>query len=438
MKRTIYNKLIKWKLSKDRKPLMIYGARQVGKTYILKKFGEQEFDSFVYINCFRNESAKTLFAESKNVSNIVLGLSAMSGVTITPGKTLVFLDEIQEIPAAVSALKYFCEDMPELHVVVAGSLLGVMNLEGESFPVGKVNIMHLYPMTFSEFLLAMDKKALYDILASHDYATAKIVAPLFKDMLRQYYFTGGMPEVVLSFSQKKDINEVRAIQNEIIASYMSDISKHTGKEAQRIRMVWQSIPSQLAKENKKFIYGAVRKGARAADFEIAIQWLIDTGLVYKVGRVKDARIPLKFYEDPNVFKLYLVDIGLLGALAIVPPDQILIGDNVFKEYKGAFTENYVIQQLSTIPNLPVYYYSKDNSTMEIDFIVQSGDQVLPVEVKAEENTKAKSLRTFVTEEFSKYNLTGVRLSMKDYERQSWMVNVPLYFTETFFETNDDL
>lgn len=194
----------------------------------------------------------------------------------------------------------------------------------------------------------------------------------------------------------------------------------------------------MAKENKKFIYGAVRKGARAADFEIAIQWLIDTGLVYKVGRVKDARIPLKFYEDPNVFKLYLVDIGLLGALAIVPPDQILIGDNVFKEYKGAFTENYVIQQLSTIPNLPVYYYSKDNSTMEIDFIVQSGDQVLPVEVKAEENTKAKSLRTFVTEEFSKYNLTGVRLSMKDYERQSWMVNVPLYFTETFFETNDDL
>ena len=195
---------------------------------------------------------------------------------------------------------------------------------------------------------------------------------------------------------------------------------------------------QVGNFSKKFIYGAVRKGARAADFEIAIQWLIDTGLVYKVGRVKDARIPLKFYEDPNVFKLYLVDIGLLGALAIVPPDQILIGDNVFKEYKGAFTENYVIQQLSTIPNLPVYYYSKDNSTMEIDFIVQSGDQVLPVEVKAEENTKAKSLRTFVTEEFSKYNLTGVRLSMKDYERQSWMVNVPLYFTETFFETNDDL
>ena len=438
MKRTIYKDLIKWKLSKDRKPLMIYGARQVGKTYILKKFGEQEFDSFVYVNCFRNESAKTLFAESKNVGNIVLGLSAMSGVTITPGKTLVFLDEIQEIPAAVSALKYFCEDMPELHVVVAGSLLGVMNLEGESFPVGKINIMHLYPMTFSEFLLAMDKKSLYDILASRDYTTAKIVAPLFKDMLRQYYFTGGMPEAVLSFSQKKDINEVRAIQNEIIASYMSDISKHTGKEAQRIRMVWQSIPSQLAKENKKFIYGAVRKGARAADFEIAIQWLIDAGLVYKVGRVKDARIPLKFYEDPNAFKLYLVDIGLLGALAIVPPDQILIGDNVFKEYKGAFTENYVIQQLSTIPNLPVYYYSKDNSTMEIDFMVQSDDKVLPVEVKAEENTKAKSLRTFVTEDFSKYNLTGVRLSMKDYERQSWMVNVPLYFTETFFETNDDL
>ncbi len=432
MERTIYNNLIKWKLSEARKPLMLYGARQVGKTYILKKFGENEFENFVYVNCFRNETATKLFTEDKDIKRIVLGLSAMTGTTIIPGKTLIFLDEIQEIPAAVSALKYFCEDMPDLHVVVAGSLLGVMNIEGESFPVGKVNIMHLYPMTFGEFLLAMDKKGLYDMLASHDYATASSLSASYKEMLRQYYFTGGMPEAVLSFSKNRNIKEVRNIQNEILTSYMSDIAKHAGKEAQRIRMVWQSIPSQLAKENKKFIFGAVRKGARAADFEIAIQWLVDAGLVYKVERVRDAKIPLKFYEDPNAFKLYLVDIGLLGALTMVPPDQILIGDNVFKEYKGAFTENFVIQQLHTIPNLPVYYYSKDNSTLEIDFVVQVADKVMPVEVKAEENTKAKSLRTFVTSDFKQYNLTGIRLSMKDYERQSWMVNVPLYCTEFFF------
>jgi len=432
MERTIYNNLIKWKLSEARKPLMLYGARQVGKTYILKKFGENEFENFVYVNCFRNETATKLFTEDKDIKRIVLGLSAMTGTTIIPGKTLIFLDEIQEIPAAVSALKYFCEDMPDLHVVVAGSLLGVMNIEGESFPVGKVNIMHLYPMTFGEFLLAMDKKGLYDMLASHDYVTASSLSASYKEMLRQYYFTGGMPEAVLSFSKNRNIKEVRNIQNEILTSYMSDIAKHAGKESQRIRMVWQSIPSQLAKENKKFIFGAVRKGARAADFEIAIQWLVDAGLVYKVERVRDAKIPLKFYEDPNAFKLYLVDIGLLGALTMVPPDQILIGDNVFKEYKGAFTENFVIQQLHTIPNLPVYYYSKDNSTLEIDFVVQVADKVMPVEVKAEENTKAKSLRTFVTSDFKQYNLTGIRLSMKDYERQSWMVNVPLYCTEFFF------
>ena len=266
MERTIYNDLIKWKLSETRKPLMLYGARQVGKTYILKKFGENEFENFVYVNCFRNETATKLFTEDKDIKRIVLGLSAMTGTTIIPGKTLIFLDEIQEIPAAVSALKYFCEDMPDLHVVVARSLLGVMNIEGESFPVGKVNIMHLYPMTFGEFLLAMDKKGLYDMLASHDYVTASSLSASYKEMLRQYYFTGGMPEAVLSFSKNRNIKEVRNIQNEILTSYMSDIAKHAGKEAQRIRMVWQSIPSQLAKENKKFIFGAVRKGARAADF----------------------------------------------------------------------------------------------------------------------------------------------------------------------------
>ena len=426
MEREIYNRLIAWKLAADRKPLVMYGARQVGKTYIVKAFGNNEFDNMVYVNCYKNSLVEQLFQGNVDIDRILVGLSAFSKQTITPGKTLVFLDEIQEIPPVLSALKYFCEDYPDLHVVVAGSLLGVMNMKGESFPVGKVDIMHLYPMTYEEFLLAHGEQRLVDLLHSHDHALGDCLADRYVEYLRQYYFVGGMPEAVSHFSQHRDPQAVRRIQRNILAAYEADISKHTAGQTQRVRMVWQSIPSQLARENKKFIYGAVRKGARAKDFEIAIQWLVDAGLVLKVERTRDVKLPLHFYADMDAFKLYLFDVGLLGALTETPPAQILIGNNVFSEYKGAFAENFVLQQMKTLPDLPVFYYSKDNSTQEIDFVVQAGCSVLPVEVKAENNVKSKSLATFVGADFASCHLKGVRFSMLGYQDQGWMVNVPLY------------
>lgn len=434
MKREIYNQLKQWQLSPNRKPLILYGARQVGKTYILKEFGSREFDNMVYINCYKNDIVAQLFQGDTQTDRILIGLSALAQQEIRPGKTLVFLDEIQEIPPVLSSLKYFCEDKPELHVVVAGSLLGVMNMKGESFPVGKVDIMHLYPMTYEEFLVANGENQLAKLLHSDDRELTDSLSPKYTEYLRQYYFVGGMPEAVLRFTQNHNPMEVRAIQQNILTAYEADISKHTGEETQRVRMVWQSIPAQLAKENKKFVYGAIRKGARAKDFEVAIQWLIDAGLVHKVEQVRDAKIPLKFYANMDIFKLYLLDVGLLGALAMAPPEQILIGDNVFSEYKGALTENYVLQQLKVIANLPIYYYSKQNSTQEIDFIVQAGSTVLPIEVKAEENVKAKSLAAFITHDFASYHLKGVRFSMLGYRDQGWMENVPLFAAKPYVES----
>lgn len=426
MKREIYNLLMDWKLRSDRKPLVLYGARQVGKTYILKDFGEHEFENMVYINCYKNDLMTRLFEGDTDVDRLLLGMSAFTHKKITPGKTLVFLDEIQEIPPVLSSLKYFCENKPELHVVVAGSLLGVTNLKGESFPVGKVDILHLSPMTYEEFLLASGESALLQLLQNGDHALTDALAPRYTELLRQYYFVGGMPEVVKHFVEHRDVVSARHIQKDILTAYENDISKHTAEQTQRVRMVWQSIPSQLARENKKFIYGSVRKGARAKDFEMAIQWLVDAGLVHKVERARDAKVPLKFYADVNAFKMYMLDVGLLGALTQTPPEQILIGDNVFSEYKGAFTENFVLQQLCTTPSLAMYYYSKDNSTQEVDFLVQAGSKVVPVEVKAEDNVKAKSLATFVNQDFASYHLKGVRFSMLPHQDQGWMENVPLW------------
>ena len=431
MKRFIYNQLKNWKLSSNRKPLIMYGARQVGKTYIIKEFGNNEFENMVYINCYKNKSIAQLFQGDTNAERLAIGLAAYAHQDIIPGKTLVFLDEIQEIPPVLSSLKYFCEDKPELHIIVAGSLLGVMNMKGESFPVGKVDIMHLYPMTYEEFLLANDEKQLLDLLKSGDQELINSLAPKFIEYLRQYYFVGGMPEAVLEFTQKHTPMQVRQIQQNILNAYEADISKHTAEQTQRVRMVWQSIPAQLARENKKFIYGAVKKGARAKDFEIAIQWLIDAGLVYKVERTKDAKSPLKFYADIDAFKLYVLDVGLLGALSMAQPDQVLIGNNVFSEYKGAFTENFVLQQLKSLPYLPIYYYSKPNSTQEIDFMAQAGSEVLPIEVKAEENVKAKSLAAFITHDFASYHLKGIRFSMRGFQDQGWMENIPLFAAREF-------
>lgn len=437
MKREVYNHLIQWKLSPHRKPLIMYGARQVGKTYILKEFGNHEFKNMVYVNCYKNDIVAQLFNEDTDVDRLILGLSAIARQTIVPGETLIFLDEIQEIPPILSSLKYFCENKPELHVVVAGSLLGVMNMKGESFPVGKVDIIHLYPMTYEEFLLANGEAPLLQILKSNDYTLIDTFAPKLIDYLRSYYFVGGMPEAVQHFTLNHNLAEVRNIQQNILTAYEADISKHTEEQTQRVRMVWQSIPAQLARENKKFIYGAVRKGARAKDFEIAIQWLIDAGLVHKVERTRDAKVPLKFYADMDAFKLYLLDVGLLGALTQTPASQIIIGNNVFSEYKGAFTENFVLQQLKSIDSLPIYYYSKDNSTQEVDFVVQANSRILPIEVKAEDNVKSKSLHAFICKDFASYHLKGVRFSMLGFQSQEWMENIPLYAIESYVKKELD-
>lgn len=423
MERSIYSSLKKWKDSPTRKPLILQGARQVGKTYILKKFGAREYSEVVYINCDDNNDMQNMFVDY-DVDRIIRSMSAISGVSIKPSTTLLILDEIQEVERGLASLKYFCEKAPEYHVAVAGSLLGITLHEGTSFPVGKVDMLYMYPMDFEEFLLAMGKEQLVELLRSNSWAALTPLRGMLTELLRQYYFVGGMPEAVKAYVERGDIWEVRSIHSKIIDAYRNDMSKHVPKQqVQRINMVWNSIPSQLARDNKKFIYGALRKGARANDFEIAIQWLVDSGLVHKVHRISKPVVPLKFYEDMASFKLFLLDCGLLGALSETPPEQILIGDNVFEEYKGAFTENYVLQQLKSLPRTFVYYYSNDNSTLEIDFVVQHEAHVIPIEVKAEENLRAKSLRQFVTDNAG---LHGVRFSMSDYREQDWLTNVPLW------------
>ena len=406
---------------------MLYGARQVGKTYILKKFGQREFRNMVYINCYKNEDLRKIFSSTINIPEILLQLSALTGEKIRPNTTLLFFDEVQEIPDIVASLKYFCEDAPEYCVVAAGSLLGVMNMRGISFPVGKVNMLHLYPMTFIEFMEAMDQHLKIELLYQDNFESVNSISSSYKTLLRQYYFVGGMPGAVKEFIKTRNTEVVRHIQNEIINSYYSDIAKHTGHNAQRCHMVMESIPSQLARENKKFIYGALKKGARAAEYEIAIQWLIDAGLIYKIRKVSQPKMPLSFYVDPNDFKLYLLDVGLLGAMADVPPSQILIGDNIFSEYKGAFTENYVVSQLITfLSSKIITYYSKENSKVEVDFVVQIDDRIVPIEVKAEENVRSKSFKQFLCIDNKNSNMKGVRFSMKDFKDQEWMINVPLY------------
>ena len=423
MERSIYSSLKKWKESPTRKPLILQGARQVGKTYILKEFGAREYSEVVYINCDDNNDMQKMFVDY-DVDRIIRSLSAISGVSIKPSTTLLILDEIQEVERGLASLKYFCEKAPEYHVAVAGSLLGITLHEGTSFPVGKVDMLYMYPMDFEEFLLAMGKEQLVGLLRSNSWAALTPLRGMLTELLRQYYFVGGMPEAVKTYVERGDIWEVRSIHSKIIDAYRNDMSKHVPKQqVQRINMVWNSIPSQLARDNKKFIYGALRKGARANDFEIAIQWLVDSGLVHKVHRISKPVVPLKFYEDMASFKLFLLDCGLLGALSETPPELILIGDNVFEEYKGAFTENYVLQQLKSLPRTFVYYYSNDNSTLEIDFVVQHEAHVIPIEVKAEENLRAKSLRQFVTDNSG---LHGVRFSMSDYREQDWLTNVPLW------------
>lgn len=437
MQRDIYTSLLLWKNKPSRKPLLLYGARQVGKTYILKEFGKNEYENFLYVNCDKNEDVANLFKQDYNIERILEGLSIRYKEPIISGATLIFFDEVQEIPQIVSSFKYFAENAPQFDVVAAGSLLGINDLKGNPFPVGKVDILHLYPMTFTEFLKGINEKEKAELLLRNDkISLINSLLPSYIELLRKYYFVGGMPEAVKIYSETGDTAEVRRIQKHIIDGYYADIAKHSGKEAIRCRQVLDSIPSQLARENKKFIFGAVKKGGRASDFEKAIQWLIDAGIVYKVPRISKVELPLKFYFDISVFKLYLLDVGLLGAMVEAPLEVILVGDKIFSEYKGAFTENYVLTQLVPAPDIVIGYFSKENSTVEVDFIVQEGSQLYPVEVKAEENVKSKSLRQFVTIDCQKNGFRGYRISMKGYEKQDWLTNIPLPAISLLFATEN--
>lgn len=430
MYRNIIKQLEEWKNKKHRKPLILAGARQVGKTYILKEFGKSSFSNVAYINCDDNELAKDLFLQDYDMQRIILAIGVITRQSIIPGKTLIILDEIQELKRGLSALKYFCENAPQYHVAVAGSLLGITMHQGESFPVGKVDILHIYPMTFDEFLLAKGYSQMVDVLRSKDWQTIRLLRSQYIKFLREYYFVGGMPEAVNCFIETNDALQVREIQNNILFTYQKDISKHVPtSEANRINMVWHSMPSQLIKENKKFIYGVAKPGGRAKDFEVAIQWLMDAGLVYRSDRVTQAKMPLKYYVDIASFKLFMLDCGLLGALSETPAENLLMTDNGMEEAKGAFTENYVMSQLVASHDTSVFYYSND-AKLELDFLIQYKTEIVPIEAKAEENLRSKSLFTFVN---SHPNIHGLRFSMSDYREQDWMTNVPLYAVSTYFE-----
>lgn len=424
MYRFAIENLYKWKKSKYRKPLIIKGARQVGKTWLMKEFGQIAYSDTVYVNFDSNSKMSELFSADLNPERIIMGLELYSGKKIYPDKTLIIFDEVQEVPRALTSLKYFCENAPQYHIVCAGSLLGIALHKGTSFPVGKVDFLELYPMSFKEFLTATGNERFSKLLESCDFQMVTSFKQTYIDALKQYYFIGGMPEAVLRFSENKDFNEVHEIQRRIIDAYEQDFSKHAPNEiVPKIRMIWNSIPSQLAKENKKFIYGLVREGARAKDYETAIMWLSDCGLVHKIGRINSPKLPLKAYEDLKAFKLFFADVGLLGCMVGLQQSVLLDGNDLFKEFKGALTEQYVMQQLAATSKFNTYYYTNDRGSCEIDFVIDNGELVVPVEVKAEINLKAKSLKTY-SEKFSPQ--ISVRTSMADFKKEEHLINIPLY------------
>lgn len=424
MKRDLYERLLTWKNSPSRKPMVVQGARQVGKTYLIQEFGRNEFEDMIVLNCDKDSRIRQIFSEDLRIDRIVADMEILSGKKIVAGKTLIFIDEVGEAPRALAALKYFDEDAPEYHVIVAGSLLGLAIHSGVSYPVGKTDELYLYPLTFPEFVRAKQGEALYERLTKGPLDDLKSLAPLLKELLREFYFTGGMPEVVREYLSGRDYAEVRNIQKQILANYMLDISKHASTNILgRIHQVWNSIPQQLAKRNSKFIYGDIQKGARAKDFELAIEWLLDAGIIYRVSRVRKAGIPLKYYEDFSAFKLYLLDHGLMGAMVDAPVSDILLSTNVFEEYDGLFTEQYVYGQLVASLSAGIYYFDSESSKLELDFLTQGQNSIIPIEVKAGENLRSKSLRTFYQ---SCPNSKPVRISLSDYRQQDWMLNLPLY------------
>ena len=424
MFRFAMKKLQNWKEKGNRKPLIIMGARQVGKTWLMKEFGKSFYKKVAYVSFYNNKRMNEVFQVDFDIKRILMNLNIETGVAITPEDTLIILDEIQEAPKVLESLKYFCEEAPEYHIVAAGSLLGVAIHDGVSYPVGKVDILDLYPFNFREFLFAMDEGALSEALDTKDYTLIDNFSDKYLFWLKNYYYVGGMPAVVDAFRMHKDYGEVRQIQNDIVRQYEGDFGKHIDSHTlPRIRMVWDSIPIQLAKENKKFFFGQIKKGARSSEYEIAIQWLIDCGLVYKVSRVNEPHMPLKAYKSMNAYKLFVIDVGLLGAMSELEAESILEGNDIFIEFKGALSEQYVLQQLISDTEYTPYYYGTEKATFEQDFLIQKGKNIIPIEVKAETNIHSQSLRAYC----DKYHPErAVRFSALKYMNQEWMENIPLY------------
>jgi predicted AAA+ superfamily ATPase len=430
MYRTGINELKNWKIKKNRKPLLFLGARQVGKTWLLQEFGKTEYRQMVYVNFEDQDAPIDIFKDNFNIDRIITLLNAYMELEITAKDTLIVFDEIQTAPRGLTSLKYFYENAPEYHVIAAGSLLGVNIHPGESFPVGKVEFLTLYPLSFKEFLLAMGETGIVELMEKCEWELLNTFNTKLINYLRYYFFVGGMPEAVLRFSQNRDWNEVRSIQNNILKAYESDFSKHAPTDIlPRINLVWKSIPSQLAKENRKFFYGVVKEGARAREYEMAIQWLIDSGLLHKVYCVMKPALPLTAYRDLSAFKIYHNDTGLLAAMSNLNTRTLLFGDTVFTEFKGALAEQFVFQQLLINEKLSIHYYQVNNR-LEIDFVIQNEeDEIIPIETKSGNNQQAKSLKAYCDTYQPK---TAIRTSLANYHKESWMINVPLYIIGNYF------
>jgi predicted AAA+ superfamily ATPase len=432
MKRELIQSLINWKGKVDRKPLILRGARQVGKTWLMKEFGKSFYENIAYVNFESAKSLHRIFESGFDAEKLLIALKIETGTNIVPHNTLIILDEIQECEAALTSLKYFQENANQYHIIAAGSLLGVSMHQNRSFPVGKVDFLDLYPLSFQEFLIAVNEEPLLELLRNKQWDLITGFKSKFIDLLKQYYFVGGMPEVVLTFILQKDMHLVRQKQLDILTAYEQDFSKHAPHEiVPRIRLVWQSLPAQLAKENKKFVYGSLKKGARAREFEMAIEWLMNAGIVHKVSRCNKPGLPLIAYASLSDFKLYVLDVGLLGAMGNLSAATILDEQALFEEFKGTMSEQYVLQQLKTMNHLPIYYWTAENATAEVDFVIQYENKVIPIEVKASENLKAKSLRIY----HDKYNpAMSIRSSLSDYREESWLTNLPLYAIICMFES----
>lgn len=431
MKRYALEQLVEWKNEKNHKPLIIQGARQVGKTWLMQEFGKKYYKQVAYINFDIDEKSREIFESDYDIERLIMDIGIATKLKIDSNDTLIIFDEIQECPRALTSLKYFRENAPQFDILVAGSLLGVACHEGTGFPVGKVSFLNLYPLSFEEFLLAVGEERFVNLLHKKDYKTIKIFNNKYEKLLKQYCYIGGMPEVVNDFVENKDFSNVRKIQKEILIAYESDFTKHIpANTVAKLRLLWKSIPAQLSKENKKFIYGAIKEGARARDFETALSWLINSGLVYRINKITKPDLPIMAYEDFSAFKLFLLDVGLLGALTNLDVKTIIDGNSIFEEFKGAIAEQYVLQQFKTIKDLPIFYWANETSRAEIDFVIQIESSVVPVEVKATTNLQAKSLKSYI--EKYKPNI-AIRTSLADYKQVENLIDIPLYCIENIGE-----